>query len=297
VSTRITNEMMSRTLLADLGSITARLARTHEKLSSGKELTRPSDDPFGASRALGFRSELAQTRQYQRNIGEATAWQDTSDTALRQITDFALRARDLLVQGATDSAGPTARAAIAREITQIVDAIKSEANTQYAGRYVFSGSATLTAPYALGAVDAYAGNTEIVQAEIGPGVQVDLNTIGQAAIGDGAAGLIATLRSVAADLTAGNTAALQGADLQNLDAAIDTVTNARAVVGARTNRLEAAAGRLAELEELSSGLLSETEDADMAETLVHFSMQQAVYQSALKSGAQIIQPSLMDFLR
>jgi flagellin-like hook-associated protein FlgL len=35
----------------------------------------------------------------------------------------------------------------------------------------------------------------------------------------------------------------------------------------------------------------------MAETLVHFSMQQAVYQSALKSGAQIIQPSLMDFLR
>jgi flagellin-like hook-associated protein FlgL len=31
--------------------------------------------------------------------------------------------------------------------------------------------------------------------------------------------------------------------------------------------------------------------------LIDFSMQQAVYQSALKSGANIIQPSLMDFLR
>jgi len=38
------------------------------------------------------------------------------------------------------------------------------------------------------------------------------------------------------------------------------------------------------------------EDADMAKTLVDFSTQQAVYQAALKSGANLIQPSLMDFL-
>ena len=44
-------------------------------------------------------------------------------------------------------------------------------------------------------------------------------------------------------------------------------------------------------------LLSETEDADMARTLTDLTMQQAVYQSALKSGAQIVQPSLIDFLR
>jgi flagellar hook-associated protein 3 FlgL len=44
-------------------------------------------------------------------------------------------------------------------------------------------------------------------------------------------------------------------------------------------------------------LLSETEDADMAKTLVAFSTQQAVYQSALKSGANIVQSSLLDFLR
>ena len=35
----------------------------------------------------------------------------------------------------------------------------------------------------------------------------------------------------------------------------------------------------------------------MAKTMVAFSMQQSVYQSALRSGANIVQSSLLDFLR
>ncbi|MEZ5101907.1 MAG: flagellar hook-associated protein FlgL [Thermoleophilia bacterium] len=296
MSTRITNSMMTRTLLYDLQSVTERLARTQEKLSSGKELTRPSDDPFKTSRALQFRSELSINRQYQRNAKEASSWSDATDTALAQITEFGRRARDLIVQGASDSVGQNARDSIAQELTQIVDSIKTQANTQYAGRYVFSGSATLTRPYALGPSDAYAGNAEVVKVEVGPGVQVDLNTVGQSVIGDGAGGLLRTIRDAIADLQAGNGADLQTVDLSAMDTALDTITNARAIVGARQNRLESAVNRLTEIEESTSRLLSETEDADMAETLVHFSMQQAVYQSALKSGAQIIQPSLIDFL-
>lgn len=296
MSSRITNSMMTRTLLYDLQSVTDRLARTQQKLSSGKELTRPSDDPFMTSRALQFRSELGVNRQYQRNAKEASAWADASDTALAQITEFGRRARDLIVQGASDSVGQGARNSIAQELTQIADSIKTQANTQYAGRYVFSGSATLTRPYALGASDAYAGNVEVVKVEIGPGVQVDLNSIGQTVIGDTGGGLLKTIRDAITDLQTGNGADLQNVDLSALDTALDTITNARAVVGARQNRLESAVTRLTELEESTSKLLSETEDADMAETLVHYSMQQAVYQSALKSGAQIIQPSLIDFL-
>lgn len=296
MSTRITNSMMTRTLLYDLQSVTDRLARTQQKLSSGKELTRPSDDPFKTSRALQFRSELEVNRQYQRNAKEASSWADASDTALAQITEFGRRARDLIVQGASDSVGQAARNSIAQELGQIADSIKTQANTQYAGRYVFSGSATLTRPYALGASDAYAGNAEVVKVEIGPGVQVDLNSIGQTVIGDTGGGLLKTIRDAITDLQTGNGTDLQNVDLSALDTALDTITNARAVVGARQNRLESAVMRLTEIEESTSKLLSETEDADMAETLVHFSMQQAVYQSALKSGAQIIQPSLIDFL-
>jgi len=99
------------------------------------------------------------------------------------------------------------------------------------------------------------------------------------------------------DLNSGNTAALGNADLQAIDVAHDTVINARSVVGASSNRLDTAMSRIQQLQDASSKRLSDTEDADMAKTLVDFSTQQAVYQSALRAGANIIQPSLMDFLK
>jgi flagellar hook-associated protein 3 FlgL len=287
VSVRITQSMVTRTVLSDLQSVNEKLARTQEKLSSGKELT--------ASKALALRGDLAANQQYQRNVAEASSWQDVADTALGNITSAVQRVRDLVVQGASDTAASD-RAPIVGEITQLIDSIKTDANSQYAGRYIFSGSATLTQPYAMGASDAYAGNTDLVKREIGPGVQIDLNQPGSSVIGDSSSGLLATLRTIVSDLQSGNTAALGNQDLKALDASADTVVNARSVVGALTNRLDTATSRLQQLEQASTSQLSDTEDADMAKTLVDFSTQQAVYQSALRSGAQLIQPSLMDFL-
>ena len=54
--------------------------------------------------------------------------------------------------------------------------------------------------------------------------------------------------------------------------------------------------RMQELQDASLKLLSQAEDADMSQTIIDCSTQQAVYQAALKSGANLIQPSLMDFL-
>jgi flagellar hook-associated protein 3 FlgL len=299
VTDRITQSMLSTTLLADLQTITDKLARTQGKLSSGKEIQKPSDDPFATARALQFRAELASNKQYQSNVGEASSWQDATDTALSSIDDLVQRARDLVVQGANDTLGPSGRASIAAEIDQIVESIKAAGNTQYAGRYIFSGSLTTTAPYTPGGPDTYLGDAASIYREIGPGVQVPLNVDGASVIGDGATpgSLLATLKTISNDLKTNNGGALQTTDLASIDAAHDVVTTARATVGARTNRLDTALGRLQQLEESTTKLLSNTEDADMAQTLVDFSQQQAVYQAALKAGAQIVQPSLMDFLR
>jgi flagellar hook-associated protein 3 FlgL len=105
------------------------------------------------------------------------------------------------------------------------------------------------------------------------------------------------LRDAASDLRSGDTAALGTADLKALSDQVDNVLAVRARVGAAMNRLEIAENRLAELEESSVSMLSETEDADMARTLIDFSTQQAVYQSALNAGAKIVQTSLLDLLR
>jgi flagellar hook-associated protein 3 FlgL len=214
------------------------------------------------------------------------------------------RARDLTVQGASDSAGQAARNAAAAEIDQLIESVKQEANASYGGRYVFSGTATNTPPYAVGGADTYLGDTAAVAREIGPGVSVQVNVVGQSLLGDGQGAadgkLLNVLRDISDHLKSGVVAdanTLRTTDLKALDTNLDALSQSRATVGATTNRLETADSRLQEVEESLTKLLSDVEDADMAKTYVDFSMQQSVYQSALKAGANIVQQSLLDFLR
>jgi len=295
VTTRITQTMISRNVLADLELVSGRLDRTRAKLTSGKELTRPSDDPLLVGRALQYRSELAANRQYRRAIDEATGWHEASDSSLSAISNMLRRARDLAVGGANGASSPAARQLMATEVDQLIEGIKTEANAQYAGRYLFSGTTTLTAPYST-ADDAYHGNASTINREIGPGVQLQVNTVGSAVVGDASSGIVKALRDLSAHLRANDLTAV-ASDLTAIDAVHDELITARADIGSRVNRLDAAAERLSELEESTVRLLSETEDADMAKTLVDVSTQQAVYESALRAGARIVQSSLLDFLR
>ena len=304
MSPRITNNMISRSVLADLNEVSAQLSRTQQRMASGRQITRPSDDPYGTSRALTLRSDVGATRQYQRNVGEAVAWQNITDAALSKINDAVQRARELTLRAASDASGQAARDSAAAEIDQLIETVKGEANASYGGRYVFSGTATSTKPYAVGGVDAYAGNTAAVAREIGPGVAVQVNVVGQDLLGDGPTAndgkLLDVLRDLAQHMRGGTVAdanALRTTDIQGLDRNLAALTQARATVGATTNRLEAADARLSQVEESATKLLSEVEDADMAKTLIDFSMQQNVYQSALHAGANIIQQSLLDWLR
>ena len=303
---RVTHMMTSRSVLADVQDATARLERTRHKLTSGREIGRPSDDPVGTQRALSLRADLEARRQYQRNVDDALAWADAADVALDKMGSAVHRARELVIQGASDTSSPSSRNAIALEIDQLIEAVKQEANATHAGRYVFSGTDTTTRPYSAGPVDTYAGNAATIAREIGPGVSIRVNTVAWDVLGSGqnAGGpgvgddkLLDVLRDIADDLRAGNGPALRGTDLSRLDANLDEISRQRATVGATANRLEFAGSRLAELEESAQRLLSETEDADMAKAMVDFSMQQSVYQAALKSGANIVQASLLDFLR
>src|SRR5512132_1391547 len=138
--TRITDSMTARTVLDDIQTVATKMSRSQQQLASGKTLEKPSDNPFATGRALLYRADLEVTRQYQRNVSEAQSWQTVTDTSLSQMSAFLLRARDLVVQGSSDTLAQPSRDAIANELDQIADAMKAEGNAQYAGHYVFAGS-------------------------------------------------------------------------------------------------------------------------------------------------------------
>ncbi len=298
---RITNNMVARHILSDMSSAQARMIASQGKIASGKEISKPSDDPFAAARSLALRESIGGIRQHQRNVDDARGWQDAAESALARITDSVQRARELVTQGATDTVDAGARVAIAHEIDELIAGIKENANTKYGGQYVFSGTRTDQPAYGTATGDAYQGDNGIVAREVGPGVSLGINQIATSFLGGGQASgdnkLLHVLRDVSDHLKANDGAALRDGDLKRFEAALEEVIDARAINGARSNRLEAASSRLAELEQSTLGQISDVEDVDIAKALIDFNSQQAGYQAALRAGANIVQSSLMDFLR
>ena len=306
---RITSNMMQRNVLADLNVLSEKLAKTQGKAASGKEISRPSDDPYNTAKAMSMRQTLGATAQYKATILDSKGWQDSTDSALSSIGDYVKRARDLLLEGSSDTSDDTARQNVAAEIDQIIQGVKETANASYSDKYLMSGTATGVAPYTQGPDDTYHGNlggldptVPGVVREIGPGVTMTINTtavefLGQGRANPGDGGLLNTLRDISDHLKAGDSTSLRDIDLAALDKNFDSLIVVTARNGAQSNRLDSADSRLDDVSQAVTEQLSNTEDADIAKTLIDFNSQTAAYQAALRAGANIVQSSLMDFLR
>jgi flagellar hook-associated protein 3 FlgL len=297
---RITTQMTASMTLNDLQQSMNRLNTTQQQLSSGKKINQPSDDPYGTSQALGLNGQLSSLNDYTNNITDGTAWTQQATTSLGDIDSMVQRVRELVVQASNGTYTQSDLNASASEVNQLIDAIKQEANASYNGQYIFSGTSTSTAPYQTGSTDTYQGGTGNVNRLIGPNTTISVNTNISQLLGNGQAsgdgGLLDTLRTIASDLQSGNTGAIGGADLKNLDSNFGTLTQMEANMGAISNRLTLASTRVQQLQTSDTAALSNVQDADMATTAINFSTEQAAYTAALRAGANIVQSSLLDFL-
>ena len=302
---RITTQMTAQDLLANINQSLDRISTTQQELSTGKRINQPSDDPYGTSLSLQLNSELSGLNDYASNVTDGTAWSRASSAALSDITNAVQRIRELVVQAANGTQTQTDMSADAAEVNQLIDQIKQDANTQYNGQYIFAGAATGTQPYQAGSSDAYAGDTGQVTRTIGPNTSlaVTANLSGVLGTGQTTAGqpagdgkLLNTLRNIVDDMQSGNSSALSATDLAQLDTNFNSLTGLAANVGAVQDRLQMASSRIQSLQASDTQVLSNTQDADMAQTEINFSTEQAALTAALQAGAHIVQQSLMDFL-
>lgn len=296
---RITSQTATARVLADLQASQTQLARFQSQVSTGRKITQASDDALGTANALRTRGDLAGIARDRASVADAGAWVSATDSALSSITDVMHRVRELALQGANGATTAAARATMAAEVGQLINTVKDTANVKVGDAYVFGGTATTTPPYTSGASDIYAGDAGTIARSIGPGVSLQVNTTGAQVLGSGGGDgkILDALRTIQANLTAGNTAALGSTDLQALSTNLDALTATHATVGATQNRLDAADARLADTESTTNTVLNNVEGADLAESLMHLNAQSSAYQAALKSASNVLQPSLLDFLR
>lgn len=297
---RVTNSMMLNTFKRNLSNNMRGMDRLQEQLSSNRRINRPSDDPVGITHSLRLRSNLVENEQYKKNVSDSLSWMEGTDGALNEAGNALQRARELAVKAANGTNDPDALNAIAMEIAQIREHLEAVANTEYAGRYIFSGTNTNAQAYLNGV---WQGTGDKISYEISPNVILPINVNGTDVFGvDGPPGtgtsVFDDLKSLENDLLTDppNFTSISSR-IGDIDKWVEKNLTTRADVGARINRLELAQSRLEDSNINFQTLLTKTEDIDAAEVITNLQMQENVYKAALSAGARIIQPTLVDFLR
>lgn len=140
---RVTNNMMLRNTTSNINNNKYSVNSLNNQMSSQKKISRPSEDPVVAIRALRLRSNLSEINQYyEKNIPDAEAWLDVTETALKNMKTILSDIRTQCTYGASDQLKAEDRNTILTQLESLRKQIYSEGNSDYAGRTVFTGYRT-----------------------------------------------------------------------------------------------------------------------------------------------------------
>ncbi|MBO8129208.1 MAG: flagellar hook-associated protein FlgL [Peptococcaceae bacterium] len=292
---RITHTVIGNRMMKSVQYNLEELAKAQERMSTGKRVNRPSDDPTATSQIMEIESGIDRNRQYIRNITDGLAWVYETDAALNDALGLLHKARELAVQASNDTYSPEDRQTIARQIEGIMDGMEQVANRQMGNKYIFAGNKTDTKPFNNGVFQINTSDptfSENVKREIGRDEEVEVNAYVETTFEN----IFATLASLRDNLDANNTAGIEQ-NIGDLDNNIDAVLVHRVKIGSRTRHLEALKSQLEDQEVRLAAVKSSLQDSDIGRAAIDFTQQQIAYRAALSAGAKLMQMSLIDYLR
>jgi flagellar hook-associated protein 3 FlgL len=281
-----------------------RVAKAQEAVTTGKQINRLSDNPFGAVRVLRLRGFIASLEQYDNNTERLLSLLEQAEATLGNAEELLTRAKELALASANDTQGPEARAETASEVHQLYLQLLSIANSTVGDRYIFGGFKDVTAPFSeSGGAVTYHGDSSVSQIQINSvsviGSNVPGNKIFQGVGIPGGVDIFDTLTDLEAALRANDLNGVDGiqTQLSGIDKAIDQLLGSRVEYGARINHAQGAKDALSALKIQSEAQRARIEDADVLQTYSEFARYQQALEAALSSAARTLQPSLLDFLR
>ncbi len=143
---RITTKMMQNTAIRNLNVGKKREQKVMEQMSTGKLISRPSDDPIIAIRSLKLNSSLDKiTQYYKRNASDAESWLDLTDSAITNVIDILSGENGLgylITQAAAQYNTTDDRKTILQDMMNKVKEIYAAGNADSAGKSIFTGYRT-----------------------------------------------------------------------------------------------------------------------------------------------------------
>lgn len=140
---RITNSIMQSNSLTNINGNKELLDRLNTQMSTKKKITRPSDDPVVAIRALRLRTNVSQvTQYYEKNTKDAESWLDLTESALKSVKDQLTSLKEQSQKGASDTMETSNRLVTIENMKAIVSEVYATGDADSAGRTLFTGFRT-----------------------------------------------------------------------------------------------------------------------------------------------------------
>ena len=231
----------------NLSKATSSLSGHIEKLSSGLRINRASDDAARSAISAQMAANLTGLKQAERNSNDAISMIQTAEGGMNEVSGIVTRMRELSVQAANSGTmDSTERGYLDQEL----QLLESELNrivevTEYSGVKLINGDQS-------GGIDFQVGFSNSANDRI----SVSISSVNGTTLGLNDENL-SSATGAAAALTA-------------LDTALQSVSTARASLGATQNRLSMTISNLGSMYENSADSLSRLRDVDVAEETAAF---------------------------
>ena len=247
-----------------LGMNNNQVSKSLEKLSSGYRINRAGDDASGLAISEKMKAQIKGLEQASSNCQDGISLVQTAEGATTEIHNMLNRMVELCTKAANGTYDTATNATDYPAITDELKALNEEI-TRIAGSTNFNGIKLLD------------GSMQSLKLQIGA-EQADSLTVS-------CANLTAASLNLAG-LTSISDPDSANAQLENVKAAIDKVSKARAGLGAIQNRLEYTINNLDTTAENMSAANSRIRDTDMAKEMMNYTKMNVLTQAAQAMLAQ-----------
>jgi flagellar hook-associated protein 3 FlgL len=310
---RITNNMMMNDYLNNLNTNLTNMTDYQKQVSTGKAINSLSDDPVALISIMSCKVKLQKNSRHESNVESALTWLKQTDSSVYELNQMVQSAYETLIEVSNDSMTADDKAAAAEYIAQLRDQVLTIANGQTSDKYLFGGYNVNNAPFTLDGsgnilyngidltdetnADLIAAGSQSITYEIGAGITMDISITGTELLGTGEDNIYTVLDNLYHALTGDASADQLSGYITKLQNCQSNVLTIEAKVGGMVNRLELLQNRYEEEDLTYKELKSNVENVDIAEAYTNYSMAKTVYDAALKVGTQIIQASILDYLK
>ena len=310
---RVTSNSFPTALQYQLESLATKQARLQSQAATGQRFRSPSEDPRATRKVLELQQETRRLTQYNENIDLSNEKLNSIYGAVQALKKVSDRAGELAAM-VDDMKSKDQLAAYRQEINQLIEQSVQIANTNNQFGYIFAGNRSNAEAYEISRNEAgeisgvsYQGTTDTVGIEIAKGSSLSVQMPGSNTSESGVQGLFETregsffqhlieLRDKLDGGTREDVAYIRETVAKNLMKDESNVIYHISRVGALEARLETAKTMGSRRITAANEFVSKEVDADLAKTLVKLNEIQTAYLAALKSGATIMNQSLLDYV-